>query len=296
MKKNVLLGLGIFALGLVNAQTINKEELQWNIGNQWRMNVDNVSAGNLDLTDGSGKNWDFSTYTGANGKDTVKVVSSSVGDFKVTSTISPKIIPEVDYKSSPSNYSAAAVSGISMTDPTSLNIGLPHTLNKNWTVTGGNIVVGNLTVVGSVISSGTIKLPYGTFNCLVVKEITTGTGLAASLNSTVYYWETVEHGRVASYNGSKLSVMQSTNFTTSTKKLSSSSFNVFPNPAYDVLNIAADVNGGAVKIFNALGNVVKQFNHPGGQVKMDVSGLTNGMYFVQITSDKGVLTKSIIIK
>lgn len=289
MKKHLLLGISLIAFGLSNAQTINLEELQWNIGNEWRMNVDNVSSGNLDFSAGTGKNWDFSSYAGANGKDTVKIASptSPTATVKVSSTV----LTIVDYKATSSNFIAQSISGFSLDQPSTMDIGLPHTFGKTWNAAGtANLVLG-IAVAGSVPSSGTIKLPWGTFNCLLVKEVTSGT-----INSTVYHWETVEHGRVASYNGSKLLVMQNTNFTTSTKKITNNQgFSVFPNPTNNILNIATD-NSGSVKIFNALGNVVKQFNHTGGQVRVDVSNLNHGMYFVQLTSDKGVLTKSFIVK
>ena len=288
MKKHLLLGLSVFAFGVINAQTINKEELKWTIGNQWIMNVDAVSTGSLDLAAGTGKTWDFTGYLGASGKDTIKVQSSTVGDVKIYSNI----LTQIDYKSLTSDYSGAAVIGIPLTSPSTLTMGLPHTYNKTWNSSGSALGgLYNLFLAGTVPCSGTIKVPWGTFNCLLVKEVTTG-----NLPGTVYHWETVEHGRVASFNGSKLLVMQSTNFTVGVNKVNSNtSFNVFPNPTNSLLNITSE-NGGAVKIFNALGNVVKQFNHNGGNVRLDVSNLSNGMYFVQLTSDKGVVTKSIIVK
>lgn len=287
MKKQLLFAFSIAAFGLASAQTINKEDLKLTIGNEWRMTVDNVNSAFLDLATGTGKTWDFSGYTGANGYDTVKVQSSTVADIKVKSTI----LNTSEYKATSTNYTAATISGFTLDNPNSLDMGLPHTQGKTWNATGstmGGFL--SIALAGSVPASGTIKLPWGTFNCVLVKEVTSG-----SISSTVYHWETVEHGRVASYNGTKLSVMQSTNFTTSTRKVSAQGFSVFPNPANSVINITAD-NGGTVKIFNALGNVVKQVNHTGGQIKVDVAGLTDGMYFVQLTTDKGVLTKSIVIK
>jgi hypothetical protein len=288
MKKQLLLSLTILAFTTTKAQTITKDDLKFFIGNEWRMNVDNMGSGSLDLSTGTGKVWDFSSYAGANGKDTIRVTASTVANVKVTSTV----LTPTDYRASTSSYSVAALQGITLDNQTTLDLGYPHTYNKTWTGTGSAFFGSyTLALAGSVPASGTIKLPWGTFNCLLVKEVTTG-----NISSTIYHWETVEHGRVASYNGAKLLVMQSTNFTTSTLKVNATQvFSVFPNPTNSLLNVVSD-NGGSVKIFNALGNLVKQFNHVGGQSKVDVSSLSNGMYFVQLTTDKGVQTKSIIVK
>ncbi len=75
------------------------------------------------------------------------------------------------------------------------------------------------------------------------------------------------------------------------------SFSVYPNPAKDVLNISnsisaeinsitiADINGRTIKQFDANGSVDSQIN---------IGDLNAGVYFVNIHSNEGSLTKKIV--
>lgn len=75
-----------------------------------------------------------------------------------------------------------------------------------------------------------------------------------------------------------------------------SKFTVFPNPVNDVLNISnsigADIN--SVSISDVNGRVVKQIN--AGVEQINVSDLNAGVYFLNINSTEGNLTKKIVKK
>ena len=73
-----------------------------------------------------------------------------------------------------------------------------------------------------------------------------------------------------------------------------SSFSVYPNPAKDVLNISnsigAEIN--AVIVTDINGRTVKQANSNVSQI--NISDLNAGVYFVNINSNEGSLTKKVV--
>ena len=75
-------------------------------------------------------------------------------------------------------------------------------------------------------------------------------------------------------------------------------FNIYPNPANDMLNIEADVEIEKVLIYDVYGKTQKLRNSETQKSKntIDVSDLNSGVYFVKITTDKGESTKLFIKK
>ncbi|MCR4799726.1 MAG: T9SS type A sorting domain-containing protein, partial [Bacteroidales bacterium] len=67
---------------------------------------------------------------------------------------------------------------------------------------------------------------------------------------------------------------------------------IYPVPVANVLNIVANANIENVIIYTSLGSEVKTVAK---QNQIDVSTLLSGDYFVRIVTDKGVVTKSIIV-
>lgn len=72
------------------------------------------------------------------------------------------------------------------------------------------------------------------------------------------------------------------------------SFNLYPNPASDVLNIKLnhDLILETVTLFNNLGQIVKASN----KYTLNVDDLTPGVYFVEVKTNQGKATKKVIIK
>ena len=68
-----------------------------------------------------------------------------------------------------------------------------------------------------------------------------------------------------------------------------SSIRAYPNPAYSSINIDYKAEGSVniAKVYNLTGSVVTQFEIPQGSVssKFDISGLTDGAYYMVIESD-----------
>ena len=75
-----------------------------------------------------------------------------------------------------------------------------------------------------------------------------------------------------------------------------SKFNVYPNPAKDFLTIdSRNINISSVNVFNVLGTKVlerKELNDN----KLDISSLSNGIYFLKISADNATLTKKFIVE
>lgn len=77
-------------------------------------------------------------------------------------------------------------------------------------------------------------------------------------------------------------------------------FRLFPNPANDIIRIDIDLNYSAemtVEIINSLGQTMHRDNFIGNTIKssIDVSSYSSGIYFLKLSTDKGVSTKSFII-
>ncbi|HXC03156.1 MAG TPA: glycoside hydrolase family 44 protein [Bacteroidia bacterium] len=70
---------------------------------------------------------------------------------------------------------------------------------------------------------------------------------------------------------------------------------LFPNPAQDLVQIVAPDNHiRKVKLFNSLGELIKEMNGNTEQIKLDISTLAPGLYQVEINTDKGVILKKLL--
>jgi len=72
---------------------------------------------------------------------------------------------------------------------------------------------------------------------------------------------------------------------------------VFPNPATDQINIElTDLTGEYVNIFNSLGQLIS--THPFDQTRTHISAsdLSRGMYLLNIQTDKGLVSKRIVVE
>ena len=80
------------------------------------------------------------------------------------------------------------------------------------------------------------------------------------------------------------------------------SISLYPNPANDVINVQCTMNNvqvTALEVFDVYGkliNTVETVCTPSPQTQINVSGLASGMYFVRVTTEQGVATKSFVKK
>lgn len=74
-------------------------------------------------------------------------------------------------------------------------------------------------------------------------------------------------------------------FTLSTDENGISNFNMYPNPATEVLNVNAPAAIQEVKVFNLAGQVVLQQEIGATSSQLDVARLQTGAYLLQVTAD-----------
>ena len=77
--------------------------------------------------------------------------------------------------------------------------------------------------------------------------------------------------------------------------------NVYPNPAKDFVNVQwttdneqFEVTG--INVFDVYGKLISTVNMDENPTRINVNGLANGMYFVRVTTNAGVVTKSFVKK
>ena len=70
-----------------------------------------------------------------------------------------------------------------------------------------------------------------------------------------------------------------------------SAYNIYPNPAKDMITVKG-VNMSQIKVYNALGQMVKSIECDANEMNINVNNMQNGIYFINITNDKGEMTTS----
>ena len=72
--------------------------------------------------------------------------------------------------------------------------------------------------------------------------------------------------------------------------------NVYPNPATDVVNVKSDVQINSVKVYNYAGQVIVNEEINSMIYQLNTSQYQSGIYFFQIETDEGTISKRIIIQ
>ena len=73
---------------------------------------------------------------------------------------------------------------------------------------------------------------------------------------------------------------------------------LYPNPAKRFVDVRVDenVNVTNLEVYDVFGKLVNTVNVVDNPTRINISGLANGMYFVRVTTDEGVVTKQFIKK
>ena len=70
---------------------------------------------------------------------------------------------------------------------------------------------------------------------------------------------------------------------------------LFPNPANDIINVQSSMfNVQSVEVIDVYGKVINTVNVVDNPTRINVSNLANGMYFVRVTTEEGVVTKQFV--
>lgn len=74
---------------------------------------------------------------------------------------------------------------------------------------------------------------------------------------------------------------------------------IYPNPATELVSVAttdASIRITGVEVYNVYGQLLNAIVSEENPVRINISDLADGMYFVRVTSDSGVVTKSFVKK
>ena len=133
--------------------------------------------------------------------------------------------------------------------------------------------------------------------------IITRNGETIATVTNTEYVETVEEGTytyaVFANNGDQLSMPVSATVViadhTSVSDNQEVTINTYPNPAQSVLNIMTNANNYNYQLFNNLGQLVRK-GSASGNSSIRVSDLSNGVYFLRITTGSQVLTQKVVVE
>ena len=68
--------------------------------------------------------------------------------------------------------------------------------------------------------------------------------------------------------------------------------NIYPNPTNGLININTNENINSISIYNIIG---KQVLNTIDKETINISSLEDGIYFIDITTEKGIYTQRIIL-
>jgi hypothetical protein len=90
-------------------------------------------------------------------------------------------------------------------------------------------------------------------------------------------------------------ILNNLNVTENSMQLDNNQVNVFPNPANSDLTIAfeKEVNNELIILHDAFGNVVKEINFSGIEANVDVTELSEGIYFLKVGNQVTKIVKNI---
>ena len=76
------------------------------------------------------------------------------------------------------------------------------------------------------------------------------------------------------------------------------SVSLYPNPAKEYIDIRVDgdLNVMMMEVYDVYGKLINTVNVIENPTRINVNGLADGMYFVRVTTDNGVVTKPFVKK
>ena len=85
-------------------------------------------------------------------------------------------------------------------------------------------------------------------------------------------------------------------FTTGISKPEAASFSVYPNPSNGLLNITGDSRIEDIRLVNFAGQVVFESTVNANEFRFETTGIAQGLYLLNITTDKGIVTRKVSIR
>ena len=74
------------------------------------------------------------------------------------------------------------------------------------------------------------------------------------------------------------------------------SVSLYPNPAKEYVDIRVDgdLNVSMMEVYDVYGKLINTVNVVDNPTRINVSGLADGMYFVRVMTEKGMVTKTFV--
>ncbi|HNX00135.1 MAG TPA: T9SS type A sorting domain-containing protein [Candidatus Cloacimonadota bacterium] len=314
MKHSVFLIL-LFYLCQLYSTTITKSDYGFSAGKTRNFKEGSWNQASTDLTEGTGKVWNFTTPTAGYQNNTYQNCSNVAG-FPNANLVQQYSQLLNGYSGTGSMYYQETTDDFLQIGYTgspnllwnpSIPTGLPHYLNKTWTSTN-TWTYGTYVITGKVIAEGSLTTHWGTHQAVLVRYYYTTT----SLSYYCYQWETKEYGIEAytnTLNGGMLYVLneaEPNSVPNSDATVTPSPFNVtvYPNPAQRVVNLKLNKTTDepiSLQIYNIRGELVHSENKvQTTQLHWDMKDsndkiVSAGIYFYRIESDKHIMKGSFVV-
>ena len=160
-----------------------------------------------------------------------------------------------------------------------------HSITIGWN-TNGNATGWN---IHYRVENGTWSNAYSTTNSYVI------TGLAAETTSEIEVQADCGNGNLSDWCAP---IHISTAYDGIESWLENS-VSLYPNPAKEVVNVQCTMNNvqiETVEVFDVYGKLINTVVVTENPTRINVSGLANGMYFVRVTTEEGMVTKTFVKK
>lgn len=178
------------------------------------------------------------------------------------------------------------------------------TLGQAWVFKGSDI--GNTSTLNVYDSDGLISSynfvlnsfgNYGTFflnDTLYIGMSASSSVNPNSITPVIINQNTAQLGLPISFTNNSYSDMascQKIEATTSIPELSNRDINLFPNPTNGIINLPIDIGITYIEVYDLNGQMIIKYNQ---KSEIDLTRLPNGLYFVKISTQNGVINKKII--
>ncbi len=155
--------------------------------------------------------------------------------------------------------------------------------------------VASFSASGSTLTASTAVASY--------KWIKDGALISGATNQSYTITETGNYSVIVTIGGcSDTSAVQTITYVGIDEVKGINSLSLVPNPANSQITVRASVSGSTVReitLHDIVGRVMQTIgvNHVSGssfEQKIDLSGISNGTYFIQLTTEKGKVTRSFV--
>ncbi|KAF0200729.1 MAG: hypothetical protein FD170_3258 [Bacteroidetes bacterium] len=189
---------------------------------------------------------------------------------------------------------------------------VPPAVNNDYMISP-LVALGENPVLGFYVKSYTAQYGLETYN---IRVSTTDmnpasfTTIAGPINAPADAWTFVSYD-LSAYEGQEVYVAiqcvsndrfvfmidnVEITFVSATDKPETAKFSIYPNPATDVLNITGDSKMENIRLVNLAGQTIYESNVNANEFRMETGSIPSGLYLLNITTEKGSVTRKVSIR